>query len=219
MKKTTFLAVNFFLTLLFALQGVAQVAAYDQKGEELLNAASQKIQAYRAFEIDFTYVMENENQSIYEEMSGTLLSQGDKYRMKVGGNVFVSDGINVWSYMEDFNEVHISLAEDTEGGMTPTSLFAEFETQFRSRFIRQERHQGRLVDLIDLVPHQPQAFFKYRIALDSGDNSLVYTIAYDRHGGTYTYTVKQFKANPRLPDNPFTFSPSAYPGIEIIDLR
>jgi outer membrane lipoprotein carrier protein len=210
-----------FIVLIALSVGLAstQPSVYDEKGEALVRAASKKIQEYRSFEIAFSYIMENETQSIYEKMDGILLSQGDKYSMKVGGNTFISDGVNVWTYLEDFNEVHISLAEDTEGGMTPTSLFAEFETQFRSRFIRQERHEGSLVDIIDLVPHQPQAFFKYRVALDAADNSLVYTIAYDRHGGSYTYSVRQFRPNVRVPENAFTFSPSRYPGIEVIDLR
>lgn len=210
----------FFLLPAIALPGaMGQQLAYDQKGEDLLRSASQKIQGYRSFEIDFSYVMENEGMGINESMDGKLLSMGDKYQMTVGENLFVSDGINVWTFLEEFNEVHISLAEDTEGGMTPTSLFEEFETQFRSRYIRQERHQGRMVDLIDLTPNQPQAFFKYRVALDALDQSLVYTIAYDRHGGTYTYSVKQFRPDARVPESTFTFDPGRYPGIEVIDLR
>jgi outer membrane lipoprotein carrier protein len=212
--------ILFFLLPAIALPGaMGQQLTYDQKGEALLKSASQKIQGYRSFEIDFSYVMENEDMGIKEAMDGKLLSMGDKYHMTVGGNLFVSDGTNVWTFLEEFNEVHISLAEDTEGGMTPTSLFKEFETQFRSRYIRQERQQGRMVDLIDLVPHRPQAFYKYRVALDASDQSLVYTIAYDRHGGTYTYSIRQFRPETRVPENTFTFDPARYPGIEVIDLR
>lgn len=210
----------FLLFIPFSLQAVfAQPSVHDQKGAELLQKASEKMKGYASFEIDFSYVLENEEHSMKETMDGRLLSQGDKYVMKVGENTFISDGINVWTYLEEFNEVHISLAEETEGGMTPTSLFDEFETQFRSRFIRREQLEGKPVDIIDLVPHQPQAFFKYRVALDGNDQSLVYTEAYDRQGGTYTYTVKRLRTNVTVPSDAFTFSPSNYPGIEIIDLR
>lgn len=219
MRLTRKLLLLFFLPAILLPEAVGQQLPYDQKGEELLRSASQKIQGYRSFEIDFSYVMENEEMGVTETMDGKLLSMGDKYHMNIGGNLFISDGTNVWTFLEEFNEVHVSLAEDTEGGMTPTSLFEEFETQFRSRYIRQETHRGRRVDLIDLVPHQPQAFFKYRVALDAADQSLVYTIAYDRHGGTYTYSVRQFRPNPRVPENTFTFDAGKYPGIEVIDLR
>jgi outer membrane lipoprotein carrier protein len=215
--KTILLLFSMLATTLPGAMG--QQLAYDQKGEELLKSASQKIQGYRSFEIDFSYSMENQEMGIAETMEGKLLSKGDQYHMSVGGNLFISDGINVWTYIEEFNEVHLSLAEDTEGGMTPTSLFDEFETQFRSRYIRQERHQGRLVDLVDLTPHQPQAFFKYRVALDASDQELVYTIAYDRHGGTYTYSVNEFRVDPAVPENTFTFDPARYPDLEVIDLR
>jgi outer membrane lipoprotein-sorting protein len=210
----------FLIQITFADTGLpAQPGTYDQKGEELVRQASQKILSYESFRIDFSYVMENEQMQISERMDGVLLARGNSYHMKVGDNAFVSDGVNVWTYLGDVNEVHISLVEDTEGGLTPTSLFHEFETQFRSRYIRQETHQGQLVDLIDMVPHQPTAFYKYRLALDARTQQLVYTAAYDRHGGTYTYAVKNFQENVRIPENTFGFSLDAHPGVEVIDLR
>jgi outer membrane lipoprotein carrier protein len=197
----------------------AQERAYEQKGEELLQEAARKLKSYNSMKIDFTYEMVNETQNISESMKGTLIAKGDKYHMEVAGNAFISDGVTVWSYLEDMDEVHINLVENTDGGLTPTSLLEDFETQFRSKFIRQERHNGRMVDIIDLVPTQPQAFFKYRIALDASTKLIAYTAAYDRHGGIYTYHVDRFQPNPSVNDALFTFKPGDYPGIEIIDLR
>ncbi len=192
---------------------------YEEKGEQLMKRASEKIKALSSLKIDFTYVMENTTMNIHESMEGRLLSKGDKYRMNVGDNLFVSDGITVWSYMEEIDEVHISLAENTEGALTPTSLLEEFGTQFRSTFIRQEQHSGKLVDIIDLVPRDTQMFFKYRVALDANSQMMVYAIAYDRHNGTYTYSIKNYESNIPIADSLFSFSPSSYPGVEVIDLR
>ena len=214
------------ITVLFFLMGsislaaqTAQERAAEQKGEELLQGAAQKLKSYNSMKIDFTYEMTNESQNISESMKGTLVAKGDKYHMEVDGNAFISDGVTVWSYLEEMDEVHINLVENTDGGLTPTSLLEEFETQFRSKFIRQERHNGRMVDIIDLVPTQPQAFFKYRIALDASTKLIAYTAAYDRHGGVYTYHVDRFQPNPSVKDELFTFNPGDYQGIEIIDLR
>jgi outer membrane lipoprotein carrier protein len=223
--KTTYKTLLFLcmVTLhaasLFANQQSQPSRAYEEKGAQLMKNASEKLKSLSSLKIDFTYVMENSTIDIHEKMEGSLVSKGDKYRMHVGDNLFISDGETVWSYMEDIDEVHINHVENTEGALTPTSLLEEFDTQFRSTFIRQEQHLGRLVDIIDLIPHNAQVFFKYRVAIDSNTNMMAYAIAYDRHGGTYTYTVNRYENNLPIPDSNFSFSPSTYPGVEIIDLR
>jgi outer membrane lipoprotein-sorting protein len=197
----------------------AQDRPFEQKGEELLKEAARKIKGFSSMRIEFISKIENESQNMSEEMKGTLITKGEKYRMEVGDNLFISDGETLWSYMGMNDEVHINSVEDTDGGMTPTSILEGFETGFRSKFIRQERHNGRLVDVIDLLPTGPQAFYKYRVALDASTRMIVYTSAYDRHGGVYTYELTRIDQNPRVNDNLFTFDTKQYPGLEIIDLR
>ena len=215
-----FLSMTIFhAASLFGNQQSQASRAYEEKGAQLMKSASEKLKSLSSLKIDFTYVMENSTIDIHEKMEGSLFSKGDKYRMHVGDNLFISDGETVWSYMEDIDEVHINDVENTEGALTPTSLLEEFDTQFRSTFIRQEQHAGRLVDIIDLVPHNAQVFFKYRIAIDSGTNMMAYAVAYDRHGGTYTYTINSYENNLPIPDSNFSFSAANYPDVEIIDLR
>ncbi|MFO7978876.1 MAG: outer membrane lipoprotein carrier protein LolA [Bacteroidales bacterium] len=216
------LNISLLILLLSTLPLMAQTTTerqYEQKGEELLQQAAQKLKSYDALKISFTFRMINESQGVDEEMKGTLISQGDKYHMDAGEHVFISDGEIVWSYMSEIDEVHINLVENTEGGLTPTSILKSFEEDFRSKFIREESYQGRQVNLVDLVPTTPQAFHKYRVALDVATDMIVYTTAFDRQGGTYTYTVEEFEANPSIAGNQFTFDVNDYPGVEVIDLR
>lgn len=192
---------------------------YEEKGEALLRRASEKLKSFQTMRVQFSYIMENTSQNINERMDGTLLSKGDQYHMQVGDNLFISDGTNMWTFLEEIDEVHISLLADSEGGMTPTSILNEFDSQFTAKFIRQERHEGKLVDIIDLVPKQPQPFFKYRVALNAADQMLVYATAFDRHGGTYTYNILRFETNVAVDPGSFRFDVSKFPGIEVIDLR
>lgn len=196
-----------------------QTRVYEERGAQLLKTASEKLKALKSVKITFTYEMANERQDIEEIMEGVLFSQGNKYNMKVGDNQFISDGTNVWSYMEEIGEVQVNLVENTDGALTPTSILEEFDQQYKSTFIRQESHLGRQVDIVDLVPNQPQTFFKYRLALDARTNMMVYAIAYDRHGGTYTYSIKSLESNISIPPATFSFIPGNFPGIEVIDLR
>ncbi len=216
--RNIFLLILLFSTLPLMAQNTTERQA-ETKGKELLEQAARKLKSYDALKISFTFRMINESQGIDEEIKGTLISQGDKYYMDAGEHVFISDGETVWTYMTEIDEVHVNLVENTEGGLTPTSILQSFEEDFRSKFIRQESYLGRQVNLIDLVPTTPQAFHKYRVALDAETAMIVYTTAFDRQGGTYTYTLNDLQANPSIPASQFTFNIDDYPGVEVIDLR
>jgi len=220
MQKTLFFSTIILIMSLGAVAQEPHQTAYETKANELLQKASEKIRSFTTLEADFSYKMENTEMDILETMEGKLFSREDKYRMLVGDNVFISDGSTVWNYIDDLYEIHVNYVDNTEGGLTPTSLLENFETEFRGKYIRQESHQGRSVDIIDLIPTSPQSFFKYRVALDANDQMIVYTIAYDRHGGTYTYTIDDLKTGHSLSDQLFVFDKADFPeDAEVIDLR
>lgn len=219
MKKilSTITVISLLSCLLYAQE--TPKTPYEIKGEELISKAGEKIRGYKSLKVNFTYIMENNSMDINESMEGTLISEDKKYYMEVGDNVFISDGETIWNYVDDMDEVQISYAEDAEGGLTPTSILDEFEEHFKATFIKQIVHNGKKVDIIDLIPNTPQAFFKYRIALNSNDHMIVYSIAYDRHGGTFTYNLDKIQTNLTIPENKFEFKESMFPGAYINDLR
>ncbi|MBW6478498.1 MAG: outer membrane lipoprotein carrier protein LolA [Bacteroidales bacterium] len=212
-----------FIALLLSATLYAQTDHHpraEQIASELLTKASSKIKSFRTMEVEFTYKMENTAMEIVETMTGKIYSKGDKYRMVIGDNVFISDGETVWNYLDDMYEIHINYVENMEGGLTPTALLDNFDDEYRGRFVRQETFDGKTVDIIDLVPNAPQSFFKYRVALNASDQMLVYTIAYDRHGGTYTYTLGRTRTNHEVDDRLFAFNRADFPSdVDIIDLR
>ncbi len=219
MKKYSTFTFLFFLSISFVFSQSSQDRAAEARGEQLLKEASQQIKSFRSLKIHFTYEMDNPQLKVNENMKGELLSQGDRFHMLLDGNLFISDGVNTWSYLKEMNEVYVNLLENSEGGLTPTSIIEEFETQFRAKYIRQETYKGKKVEIIDLVPNTPQPFYKYRVALDAASKMLVYTIAYDREGGTYTYSIDRVEPNASIPAGQFTFNASLFPGVEVIDLR
>jgi len=191
----------------------------EQQALDMLTRASAKLKEFRTMEITFTYEMENSQFSVSETMEGKIYSKGDKYRMIIGDNIFISDGQTVWNFIDETYEIHINYVENMEGGLTPTALLANFKTDFRSKFIRQETLNGRAINIIDLIPNTSQSFFKYRIALDA-NNMIVYTIAYDRHGGTNTFNINDVRTNHAISDDKFKFNRAEFPSdADVIDLR
>lgn len=193
--------------------------AAEVRGRTILENTRNKLRALQAMRLHFTYTMENQNQNISETLTGEFLVQGDRYFMRLGENRFISDGVTTWSYIAELNEVYINLLANEEETLTPTSILNNFEEKFNARHIRQETHQGRRVEIVDLVPRGPHLFFKYRVAVDASTGMVVYTIAYDREGGTFTYQIDRMENNPRIPQGIFTFNANQFPGIEVVDLR
>lgn len=192
----------------------------EKEANRLLSIAREKLQSFKTMEINFTYELENTEMDIKDSREGTAYFKDDKYRIVVGHNILISDGETTWNYLDDFYELHINTIENTEGMVTPNSLLENFEDEYKGKFIRQEPYKRKTVDLIDLVPNEPGNFFKYRVALDAKDQDIVYTIAYDRSGTTYTYTLQSMKTNQTLSDDLFTYNPSDFPDdIDIVDMR
>ncbi len=202
-----------------AYQDTSPQKVYEEKAEKILREASEEIKSHESLYIRFDFIVTNTEPDLQEQTDAWLYTKGDKYFMKVGYNQFISDGVTVWSFLEEVNEVHISMAEDAGETITPTSLLENFTADFRSKWIREERDGDKNVHIIDLVPNEPHAFFKYRVAIDDLSRQIRYTEAYDRQGGTYRYEITAFDPNPEIPENQFFFDPDQYPGIEVVDLR
>ncbi|HSV89339.1 MAG TPA: outer membrane lipoprotein carrier protein LolA [Bacteroidales bacterium] len=191
----------------------------ETRGQQMLRATRDQIRSFDALRIFFTFHMENTALNSSETQTGELLLRGDRYNMKLGDNRFISDGVTTWSYVAELNEVYINNIGDSEEALTPTALLDDFENRFRARHMRRETHQGKPVEIIDLLPKTPHTFHMYRVAIDPDTHMLVYTIAFDREGGTFKHSIDRFEANPRIPANAFTFDATRFPGLEVIDLR
>ncbi len=193
---------------------------YEQRALDILDNSRALFSSFDTFHAEFEYASSSVGFSQGLNDGGSLYTKGDKYYMRLDGNIFVSDGSTVWSFVEEINEVHISYVYESEGIITPTSLLDNYQDAFRPLWIRQELHRGKDVHVIDLVPDDPHTpFSKYRIAIKEESGMIAYVVAYDRQGGTYSYIITETTINPDLPDALFAFNTDDYPGIGVIDLR
>ncbi len=192
---------------------------YEEKGEELIDKASQKIQSYESLVIHFSYITENTSHDQQDAASGVIYLKGDKYNIAIDDHEYISDGNTVWVYMKDVREIHINDAENIEQSMNPVHMLNDFREHYRAKLIRQETVLGKIVNLVDVIPTKPHAFFKYRVAILDSDHMLSYIKAYDRHSGTYKIQLDKIEKNADFPDEKFQFDESQYTDMDIIDLR
>jgi outer membrane lipoprotein-sorting protein len=74
--------------------------------------------------------------------------------------------------------------------------------------------------MIDLSPiDTKRSFFKIRLSIDKVAKQIANVVIFDKNGNKYTYYIKTFTPNVKVPETTFAFDAKKYPGVEVVDLR
>lgn len=212
------LAITLLLTA--GLLSTNAWAQYDPKAKEILDAMSAQYQKNDAFTSDFSYTMENPTQAINEEFTGKITVQGDKYRLKMGGQEIINDGETVWTYFEEVNEVNIDNYEPTEGDLSPTQIYNAYQRGFKYLYVEDQQENGQTYHVIDLIPENTNnQFHKIRLFINKDDKTLRRWKIFDKNGTHYTYEITNFNPDAEVNPEMFAFDTTQYNGVEVVDLR
>ncbi len=213
MKKTVFSIVALF----FALSVFAQVN--DSKSKAILKKASDQMKSYNTMKINFTYHWENNVEKIDETKTGELWVKGEKYFIKFNNQEVICDGKNLYLHLKDVNEVQINTISEDADITNPTAILKNYNQKFKSKYIREEHKNGKVIQIVDLVPKKGRSYFKVRLEIDKKTSNIVKTIVFDKKGSTFTYNIDKLQTNVALDDSRLNFNKSNYPDAEIIDMR
>ncbi|WP_242916670.1 LolA family protein [Pontibacter liquoris] len=206
------LAVLLFVNLAMAQQ--------DPKAGKILNTMSQKYSAMKAFKADFAQTMENPAAKVKETMEGNITVSGNKYRLKVNGQEVINDGKLMWTYLKDANEVTITENDAEAESMSPGKIFDMYKKGYKYAFAGTETLEGAKYNVIELSPEdRSNPIFKVRLYINQKDNTLKSWQMFRNNGNRYTYTIKNFQANPALTPDAFAFNKTRYKGVNVVDLR
>lgn len=202
--------------------GIGAFAQSEVKAKEILAEVSKKYRAYDVIKTDFSYTLENPQAKIKETQSGTLIvkSKLNKYKIILKGQELISDGKNQWTYLKADKEVQLSEVDNSSDALNPAKLFTIYEKGFKSVYTNDSQLAGKTVHNIDLTPLDgKRSFFKVRLQIDKITKQIMNALIFDKNGNRYTYTLKTFVPNVKVPESTFTFDSKLYPGVELVDLR
>lgn len=207
--------------MLLAVSGVN--AMQDKKAKEILQKVSENTRSFESLSVDFIFTMENEEMAIHEENDGSIQLKGQKYLVNlpdIGIKVY-SDGISIWNYMVDGNQVTIS-SVDADGGelMNPSSLFSIYEKGFNSEYVGEKSIEGKQFHEIELYPGEDEYdVSKVSLLIDKSAMMINSATLYGTDGNLYGIKINDMKTDVGLPDDYFEFNAAEYNDIEIIDFR
>ena len=202
---------------------VCSSAMQDEEAKRILDEVSAKTRSYQTISADFTFTMDNKEMNIHEENKGSIQLKGKKYLVNlpdVGMKIY-SDGVSVWNYMEDGNQVTIS-AIDSENNelMDPSALFNLYEQGFDSKYIGEKKINNKIFHELELYPNEDEhEVSKISLLVDKSKMMISSATLFGTDDNLYKINIIDFKTNVDLPDSYFEFNAGEYDDLEVIDFR
>lgn len=202
--------------------GLSVMAQSEVKAKAILAEVSKKYRSYDAIKTEFTYTLENPQAKIRETQAGTLFvrSKVNKYKVILKGQELISDGKNQWMYLKADKEVQLSEVDNSADALNPAKIFTIYEKGFKSVYTNDSQLSGKTFHNIELSPlDSKRSFFKVKLQIDKVSKQIMNAVIFDKNGNRYTYTIKTFNPNIKVPESTFAFDAKLYPGVELVDLR
>ncbi len=209
---------NILLIISLLLSGVI-VAQSDKAAEKLLEDVINHTSSYKNFKANLSYTMVNVDMGIDEKKSGIIFVKGDSYRIEMEGQVIISDGKTIWTYLEDSEEVMVNNVEDNEESISPTQILTKYNDSYKARFGQSNNYKNSNLKEIYLKPKDRKNFEKISVIVNANKLSLENFSVYDINGNVFTYHIVDLKSDLDLPEDTFTFDYAKYPDVEVVDMR
>lgn len=212
------------LGALLILSGISfgSYAQQDVKAKAILAEVSKKYKSYNIVKADFNFTLESPQNKAKETQQGTLIAKAaaNQYKVMMTDQDIISDGKSQWTYLKKDKEVQVSVADNNSDALNPAKIFTLYEKGFKYLYTGEQKAGARVYQLIDLSPTDTKkSYFKIRLSIDKAAKQVASVLIFDKNGNKYTYAVKSFAANAKIPESAFTFDARKYPGVEVVDLR
>jgi len=201
------------------LISVVAVAQGDKKAEKLLEEVINHTSSYKNFKSDLSYTMVNVEMGIDEKKTGVIFVEGDSYRIEMEGQIIISDGKTIWTYIVDSEEVLVSDVDESDESISPTQILTKYNDNYKAKFGTDKKYKNSNLKEICLKPNDRKNFEKMSVIVNSNKLSLESFSVYDVNGNVFTYHIINLKADIELPPQTFTFNYASYPDVEVIDMR
>jgi outer membrane lipoprotein carrier protein len=198
-----------------ALAGMGGVAAAGLSAAELAQAVQHKYDSVKDFSTDFTQVYQGGVvKKQLTERGRLLVKKPGKVRWEYTSpepKLFVSDGVQVYSYIPEDKQVIISRAPADDDATTPELFLAGKGNLTRDFTVSLADPPGGMPAgtlALKLVPRTPQTDYDWLVlGVEPGTYRLRGLSAMDAQGGTSTFSFANLKENVGLADKTFEFKP------------
>jgi outer membrane lipoprotein-sorting protein len=211
--------------LLIIFINLSLTAQQDPAAREILDKFARNAESDFPVRIEFEYTFESlvDDETFTEP--GELILNGNQYRLILQESEIISNGLLMWNWLKSEDEVYISdpnnMSEESDFFITsPEKLFTFYSEDFKYRLTGELNHLGMDYYQVDLFPFDLNRSYHTITLLIQKDNYRLFSLeTRGKQGVNHIITIKEYQAKYKTTEETFTFDPSQYPQMEVIDTR
>ncbi len=159
-------------------------------------------------EADFSQTVSDKNGRVTQQASGRMaFARPGKFRWdysKPYEQVIVGDGVKLWLYDADLEQVTVKTLGDVIAG-TPAALLAG-DNAIEKYFVLKNAGEADGLEWLEATPKNKDTSFE-RIRMGFKGDTLVQMELFDFFGQRTTLKLSRMVRNPAIPSSRFTFTP------------
>lgn len=205
-------------TLILILVAINLNGQSDAKAVSILDKFSAAASSAPSVSMKFLLITVDQLENSEDTLAGSIILNKDRYKLDLPDNIIWYNGKTSWSYLPAEQEVTITNPEDEGESFQsrPSMIFTMYKTGFKCRLL-EERNDSYIIDLYpEDVKHE---LIRVRLTIEKPSLNLRNFEYKRRDGITLTLIVRDYNLKISPGESLFTFSPSKYKGVEIIDMR
>lgn len=201
------------MRLLFVLFVLALTGAAHAGGVDRLKAF---VAGAKTAEADFSQTVTDKSGRVTQQARGKMaFARPGKFRWDYAApyeQVIVGDGVKLWLYDVDLEQVTVKSLGDVIAG-TPAALLAG-DNSIEKYFALKNAGEAGGLEWLEATPKTRDTTFE-RIRMGFKGDVLVQMELYDFFGQRTTLKLSRFVRNPTIPSSRFTFTPPK--GADVLD--
>lgn len=215
--RAYFKTIIYFTISIFVLFN-GQMESSAQSADELVKRLRARYDSVEFLRADFT---QQTTSPFGEELplnTGTLLLEGNNYRVETDAQTFVTNGTTTWVYDAFQNQVIINDFVEDEATFVISDFLETFHQDYEIIDTSTSFLNGTKYYSLQLSTVMPSSFFKeVTLQVRDSDDVITRMTVLDVNDATLQFSLDAIELNPAIEGNPFNFDPPA--GADIIDLR
>ena len=178
-----------------------------------MDEVSETIATFDNLSFDFSYTLENRQENIKQETSGTVTVEGNKYKLMYLGAEQLNDGEKTYTIVPENEEITVSNPEDEEDfGINPSELLNFYKEGYDYQWDIKQNIFGRTIQFVKLIPSSEDKEVKYLLlGIDIVKKTIYRLIEIGSNGTRTTLTLSNQMSNMTLKEDFFKFDVSRYP--------
>ena len=207
-----------FIALFIVVLYSGQQPLYAQSNAELIGRLRAKYDQVALMKADFTQSTTSPFGDVLPENRGSLVLEGDRYRVETEYQTFVTNGEVTWIYNATDNQVLINDFVNDETTFSISNFLENFHDEYEILSTKPNYQNGTRHHELQLKSLINESFFKeVTLWMRDSDHIITRLKVLDVNDAILEFKLDDIQINPNLEGDPFTFTPPT--NAEVIDLR